>query len=185
MVTLPPHEGESDPTYQSELKDWLDQFNSGIGFPKKAVTLTILEKKLIAQYEPESGLPEIAKLRQTGKEMAIASGTGAVIAGGVAMLIGRTLLGGLAGRVGIAGAFGAIGLAPLVPALLVGATVGGIMYTVYKLGRDVTDNEQAQTFGQELSEHLLNFFPTSLPPMDMAIVASIDRRITIIYDPEL
>jgi hypothetical protein len=102
-------------TYQSELKTWIDQFRSDNGLPKKAVTLAISEQKLVAQYEPKGGIPNIDKLLQLGKEMAIASGAGAVVAGGVAMLIGRTLLGGVAARVGIAGAFGAIGLGMLGP----------------------------------------------------------------------
>ena len=45
--------------------------------------------------------------------------------GGMAMLIGRTLLGGIAARVGLAGAFGAIGLGILGPATLIGGTVAG------------------------------------------------------------
>ena len=171
--------------YQSELRARLNEFHTQTGFPKKAVTLTITEQKLIVQYEPKGGIPDINKLLQIGKEMAITSGASGIIAGGVAMLIGRTLLGGVAARVGIAGAFGAIGLGVLAPAILVGCALGGIGYTVYKLGRNRVENEQAQAFGQELIEHLKDFQPESLLPTDLTIVTSSDRHITVIYDPEL
>ena len=102
-------------TYQNELKSSLANFQSTAGLPKKAVTLTLPELKLIVQYETIGELPKVEKLRKAGKELAVASGTGAVIAGGVAMLIGRTLLGGALARIGIAGAFGAVGLGLLGP----------------------------------------------------------------------
>ena len=172
-------------TYQNELKDWLAGFNSVIGMPKKAVTLTLPEQKLIVQYETEGELPNIRELCQAGKELAIASGTGAVVAGGMAMLIGRTLLGGALARVGVAGAFGAVGLGLLAPALLVGGTAAGIGYTLYKVGENKAQNDQAQAFGQELLAYLKNFRSTSSPPSELVVVASSDRRITVIYDPEL
>ena len=172
-------------TYQTELRDWMSNFHSDSGYPKKAVTLTLAEQKLIVQYEPKGEMPSIDRLRQTGKEIAIASGTGAVVMGGMAMLIGRTLLGGIAARVGLAGAFGAIGLGILGPATLIGGTVAGVGYTVYKIGRSREQNAQAEAFGQELLEHLREFRPESPLPMDLTIVASADRYITIIYDPEL
>ena len=175
----------TEATYQGELKDWLVQFHSANGMPKKAVTLTLPEQRLIVQYETKDELPNIAKLRQMGKETAIASGAGAVVAGGVAMIIGRSLLGGIAARFGIAGAFGAIGLGALGPATLVGGTLAGIGYTVYKFGKNRAENEQAQAFGQELLDHLRVFKPNSTPPTGLSIIASEDRRITIIYDPEL
>jgi hypothetical protein len=171
--------------YQSELKEYLAGFHSEYGLPKKAVTLTLLEKKLIVQYETKEGIPEIAKLRQMGKELTVASGTGAVVAGGAFMLIGRTLLGGALARVGVAGAFGAIGLAPLLPAVLIGGTIAGAGYTVYQIGKNRTQNKQAQDFGEELLAHLKEFQPNSPAPNDMTIVTSPNRRITIIYDPEL
>lgn len=171
--------------YQSELRNCLNCFRSESGYPKKAVTLTLTDQKLIVQYEPKGELPSIDKLRQSGKEIAIASGTGAVVMGGVAMLIGRTLLGGVAARVGVAGAFGAIGLGVLGPAVLIGGTIGGLGYTVYKIGRNREQNLQAQAFGQELLNHLGMFQPQSLQPTDLTIVTSSDRHITIIYDPEL
>ena len=115
----------------------------------------------------------------------MASGAGAVVAGGVAMLIGRTLLGGALARIGVAGAFGAVGLGLLGPAILVGGTVAGVGYTLYKVGKNKAQNDQAQAFGQELMAHLQNFRPGSLPPSDMAIVTSEDRRITVIYATEL
>ena len=172
-------------TYQNELKSWLAAFHSDAGLPKKAVTLTLPEQKLIVQYEIKGEMPNISKMRQAGKELAIASGTGAVVAGGMAMLIGRTLLGGMLARVGVAGAFGAIGLGVLGPAVLVGGTVAGVGYTIYKVGKNKAQNDQAQAFGQELLAHLKSFRPTSLPPSEMAIVTSPDRRVTVIYDPEL
>ena len=172
-------------TYQSELKNWLAAFTADAGLPKKAVTLTIPEQKLIVQYETKGDLPNINKMRQVGKELAIASGTGAVVASGMAMLIGRTLLGGALARVGVAGAFGAVGLGLLGPAILVGGTAAGVGYTIYKIGKNKAQNDQAQAFGQELLRHLQNFRPASLPPSEMTIVTSPDRRITVIYDPEL
>ena len=172
-------------TYQNELKNWLAGFHSDAGLPKKAVTLTLSEQKLIVQYETKGEMPNVSEMRQAGKELAIASGTGAVVAGGMAMLIGRTLLGGALARVGVAGAFGAIGLSVLGPAVLVGGTVAGVGYMIYKVGRNKAQNDQAQAFGQELLEHLKGFRPTSLPPSEMAIVTSPDRRITVIYDPGL
>lgn len=172
-------------TYQSELKSWLAAFHSDAGLPKKAVTLTIPEQKWIVQCEIKGELPNINKMRQAGKELAIASGTGAVVAGGMAMLIGRTLLGGALARVGVAGAFGAVGLGLLGPAILVGGTAAGVGYTIYKVGKNKAQNDQAQAFGQELLTHLQNFRPTSPAPTDMTIVTSSDRRITVIYDPEL
>jgi hypothetical protein len=171
-------------TYQNELKSWLASFHSDAGLPKKAVTLTISEQKLIIQYEIRGEMPNIGKMRQAGKELAIASGTGAMVAGGMAMLIGRTLLGGALARVGVAGAFGAIGLGILGPAVLVGGTVAGVGYTIYKVGKNKAQNDQAQAFGQELLAHLKNFRPASLPPSEMAIVTSPDKRVTIIYDPD-
>ncbi|MDE2780335.1 MAG: hypothetical protein OXI91_11760 [Chloroflexota bacterium] len=176
---------ESPITYQSELRDYLNGFSSESGYPKRAVTLTLIDQKLIVQYEPRGELPSVDKLRQTGKEIAIASGTGAVVMGGVAMLVGRTLLGGVAARVGVAGAFGAIGLGVLGPAVLIGGTIGGLGYTVYKIGRNREQNIQAQAFGQELLNHLGMFQPESPLPTDLLIVTSSDRHITIIYDPEL
>jgi hypothetical protein len=176
---------ESSITYQTELRDHLMEFRSESGYPKKAVTLTLRGHKLIAQYEPKGELPSIDRLRQTGKEMAVASGTGALVMGGVAMLIGRTLLGSVAARVGIAGAFGAIGLPVLGPAVLIGGTIGGLGYAVYKIGRNREQNLQAQAFGQELLNHLGMFQPENPPPTDLVIVTSPDRHITIIYDPDL
>ena len=70
-------------TYQNELKSWLASFHSDAGLPKKAVTLTIPEQKLIIQYEIRGEMPNIGKMRQAGKELAIASGTGAMVAGGI------------------------------------------------------------------------------------------------------
>ena len=172
-------------TYQSELRDHLARFHSDAGYPKKAVTLTIADQKLIVQYETKGEMPNVSKMRQAGKELAIASGTGAIVAGGMAMLIGRTLLGGALARIGVAGAFGAIGLGVLGPAILVGGTVAGVGYTVYKVGQNKAQNDQAQAFGQDLMTHLGNFRPTGSPPSDMAIVTSPDRRITVIYDPDL
>ena len=101
------------------------------------------------------------------------------------MLIGRTLLGGALARVGVAGAFGAIGLGVLGPALLVGGTVAGVGYAIYKVGKNRAQNDQAQAFGQELLSHLKSFRPASLPPSEMAIITSLDGRVTVIYDPEL
>ena len=172
-------------TYQSELRSHLAGFHSDAGYPKKAVTLTIADQKLIVQYETKGEMPNVSKLRQAGKELAFASGTGAVVAGGVAMLIGRTLLGGALARIGISGAFGAIGLGVLGPAILVGGTVAGVGYAVYKVGKNKAQNDQSQAFGQDLIAHLRNFRPTSLPHSDMAIVTSPDHRITVIYDPDL
>lgn len=172
-------------TYQTELRDWLSQFHSSTGRPKKSVTLTLYEQRLIVQYEPGGELPNVEKMRQLGKEMAIAAGTGAIVMGGVAMLIGRTLLSGIAARVGIAGALGAVGLGALGPAALVGGTLAGIGYTVYKIGRNREQNEQAEAFGQELLAHLLKFRAESPPPADLTIVASADRHITVVYDPDL
>ena len=171
--------------YQSELRDWLSEFRCESGYPKKAVTLTLADQKLVAQYEPKGELPSVERMRQTGKEMAFASGTGAVVMGGMAMLIGRTLLGGVAARVGVAGAFGAVGLGILGPAILIGGTIGGLGYTVYKIGRNREQNAQAQAFGQELLNHLGAFLPESPPPADLTIVTSADRHITVIYDPDL
>ena len=172
-------------TYQTQLRDWLSEFRNDNGYPKKAVSLTIAERKLIVQYEPTGELPNVDKMRQLGMEMAIASGTGAVVMGGMAMLIGRTLLGGMAARVGVAGAFGAVGLGILAPAALIGGTVAGLGYTVYKIGRNREQNAQAEAFGQELLEHLRRFQPESPPPNDLTIVTSGDRHITLIYDPDL
>lgn len=172
-------------TYQTELKNRLESFHSDAGFPTKSITLTLVEQKLIVQYEPKGELPNVEKLRRAGKELAVASGTGAAIAGGMAMLIGRTLLGGALARVGVAGAFGAVGLSLLGPALLIGGTAAGVGYTLYKVGRNKAQNDQAQAFGQELLTHLQSFSPASPPPSDMAIVTSHDRRITVIYDPDL
>ena len=180
MVLTPP-----ESTYQSELKDWLTRFHSENGLPEKAVTFTIPERSLIVQYEPTGGTPNVARMRQTGQEMVMASGAGAVVAGGMAMLIGRTLLGNVAGRVGIAGAFGAIGLAPLLPAVLIGGTVGGVLYTAYKIGKNRSENERAEAYGAELLDHLSMFSPNNPKPSDLTIVVSEDRRITIICDPEL
>ncbi len=172
-------------TYQNELKRWCGDFQSTAGLPKKAVTLTLPEQRLIVQYETKGELPNVEKLRKSGRELAVASGAGAVVAGGVAMLIGRTLLGGALARIGVAGAFGAVGLGLLGPAILVGGTVAGVGYTLYQVGKNKAQNDQAQAFGQDLLAHLQNFRPTSPPPSDMAIVTSEDRRITVIYDPEL
>ena len=180
MVLVP-----AESTYQSELKDWLAQFHSENGLPEKAVTFTIPEQSLIIQYEPTGGTPNVARMRQTGQEMVMASGAGAVVAGGMAMLIGRTLLGNVAGRVGIAGAFGAIGLAPLLPAVLIGGTVGGVLYTAYKIGKNRAENQRAEAFGAELLDHLSTFRPNNPKPEDLTIVMSEDRRITVICDPEL
>ena len=180
MVLTPP-----ESTYQSELKDWLTRFHSENGLPEKAVTFTIPERSLIVQYEPTGGTPNVARMRQTGQEMVMASGAGAVVAGGMAMLIGRTLLGNVAGRVGIAGAFGAIGLAPLLPAVLIGGTVGGVLYTAYKIGKNRSENERAEAYGAELLDHLSTFRPNNPKPEDLTIVMSEDRRITVICDPEL
>ncbi len=180
MVLVP-----AESTYQSELKDWLARFHSENGLPEKAVTFTIPEQSLIIQYEPTGGIPNVARMRQTGKEMGMASGAGAMVAGGMAMLIGRTLLGNVAGRVGIAGAFGAIGLAPLLPAVLVGGAVGGVLYTTYKIGKNRAENQRAEAFGAELFDHLSTFSPNNPKPEDLTIVMSEDRRITVICDPEL
>ena len=180
MVLTPP-----ESTYQSELKDWLTRFHSENGLPEKAVTFTIPEQSLIVQYEPTGGTPNVARMRQTGQEMVMASGAGAVVAGGMAMLIGRTLLGNVAGRVGIAGAFGAIGLAPLLPAVLIGGTVGGVLYTAYKIGKNRSENERAEAYGAELLDHLSTFRPNNPKPEDLTIVMSEDWRITVICDPEL
>ena len=114
-----------------------------------------------------------------------ATGTGAAVAGGAALIIGRTFLGGALGRLGIAGAFGAIGLTAFAPAVLVGGTIAGVGYTVYQLGKNREQNKQAQEFGAELLAYLRRFQPTSPVPNDMTIITSPDRRITIIYDPEL
>lgn len=122
-------------TYQSELKDWVAQFRSNSGYPKKAVTIVLREKKLIAQYETKEGIPNINKMRKTAAEVAIVGGVGAAVVGGAAMIIGRTLLGGVLGRIGIAGAFGAIGLGVLGPAVLVGGTAASVGYALYQVGR--------------------------------------------------
>ena len=172
-------------SYQGELRNWLEQFQNNVGYPKKAVTLTLAEQRLIVQYETKGEMPSVAKMRQLGKEIGIVSGTGAVVMGGMAMLIGRTLLGGIAARVGVAGAFGAIGLPILGPAALVGGAIGCVGYTIYKIGRNREQNAQAEAFGQELMEHLRNFKPASPLPTDLIIVTSSDRHITIIYDPAL
>ena len=107
-------------------------------------------------------MPNIGKMRQAGKELAIASGTGAMVAGGMAMLIGRTLLGGALARVGVAGAFGAIGLGILGPGRT-GWRNGGPAwgYIIYRVGKNKAQNDQAQAFGQELLAHLKNFRPAS------------------------
>lgn len=172
-------------TYQQELKNWLDDFRSDAGLPKKAVTLSIVAQKLIVQYEPKDSLPNVEKMRQSGKQLAVVTGTGAVIAGGAAMLVGRTLLGGALARIGIAGAFGAVGLGLLGPAILVGGTAAGVGYAVYQVGRNKAQNEQARSFGEDLLAHLQEFRPANPPPPDMAIATSSDRRITVVYDPEL
>ena len=172
-------------SYQGELRDYLAAFHSESGLPKKALTLVLPQQNLVVQYEPKEGIPDVSKLRQSGKELAIASGTGAVVAGGAAMLIGRTLLGGTLARVGVAGAFGAIGLDPLLPAILIGGAIGGVGYSVYQFGKNRAENKQAQEFGEELLGYLKKFRPANPPPTDMVIVMSPNRRITIIYDPDL
>ncbi len=185
MVSLPSSRSDDHSNWVREMKGWLDQFHPDNGYPKKAVSLVIPKEKLIVQYEPEGGMPNIGEMRRRVAEMAFVSGTGMVIAGGVAMIIGRTLLGGVAGRIGVAGAFGAVGLAPLLPVVMIGGAVAGVGYTAYKLGKNRSENQRSQAFGQELSEHLRLFYPSVPAPIIMTIVASEDRKITIIYDPDL
>ena len=144
-------------SYQRELRDYLADFHSEHGLPKKAVTLKIPEQKLIAQYETKEGLPNVEAMRRAAKEVGIATGTGAAVAGGVALIIGRTFLGGALGRLGIAGAFGAIGLTAFAPAVLVGGTIAGVGYTVYQLGKNREQNKQAQEFGAKLLAYLRRF----------------------------
>ena len=146
-------------TFQSELQDWLNAFRSHEGLPKKSVTLTLVEQNLIVQYEPKAQMPAIARMRKAGTELAMASGVGAVVGGGVAMLVGRTLLGGMLARAGVAGAFGAVGLSMLGTAVTVGGTVAGVGYTVYQLGKNKAQNDQARAFGDALLAHLKAFRP--------------------------
>ena len=171
--------------FQNELQDWLGKFHSDSGLPKKSITLTLVAQKLVVQYEPKAQMPNIEKMRKAGAGLALSSGTGAVVGGGVAMLVGRTLLGGALARIGVAGAFGGIGLGVLGPAILVGGTVGGVAYTVYQLGKNKAQNRQAQEFGEELIAHLTNFRPVAPLPQDVTIAISPNRHITVIYDPDL
>ncbi len=172
-------------TFQSELQDYLNQFQSEHGYPNKPVTLAIQEQQLIAQYETKEGIPNIERLRKTVKELAITGGTGAAVAAGAALIIGRTFLGGVLGRVGIAGAFGAIGIGALGPAMLVGGTVASAGYLVYKWGKSRAEDQRAQAWGEDLLAHLDAFRSTNPPPSSLVIVQSLDRRITVIYDPEM
>ena len=59
-------------TYQSELRSHLARFHSDAGYPKKTVTLTIADQKLIVQYETKGEMPNVSKMRQAGKELVIA-----------------------------------------------------------------------------------------------------------------
>ena len=172
-------------TFQSELQDCLDRFQSDHGYPNKPVTLAIREQQLIAQYETKGGIPNIERLRKTVKELAITGGAGAAVAASAALILGRTFLGGALGRVGIAGAFGAIGMGALGPAVLIGGTVASAGYLAYKWGKSREGDQRAQAWGEDLLAHLKAFRPTSPPPNSLAIIQSSNRRITVIYDPEM
>ena len=54
-------------TYQNELKSWLAGFHSDAGLPKKAVTPTLPQQKLIVQYETKGETPNISKCARPGK----------------------------------------------------------------------------------------------------------------------
>ena len=171
--------------YESDLRNWLTQFRSEHGYPKQPVSVIDREKGLVAQYETQAGTPGAQSMSRLAAETGLAAATGATAAAGMVMVIGKTLLGGAAARVGVAGAFGAIGVSPLGPAVLVGGTVAAAGYALYKLGKRREENERCQAFGRELLAHMKTFTSPCKPPSHVAIVASPDRRITVLYDPDI
>ena len=93
------------------------------------------------------------------------------------MFIGRSLRGGALGR------FYFLRHIESNPAGLSLVSVASAIFA--PLARNQREEERARAFAEELIDHWETFEPASPLPGEVVEVTSADRRITVVYDPEL
>ena len=165
----------STDTFQGELEDWQARFYSFVGYPRKSVTITLPSHRLVVQYE-RKGVPSVYGMRQTARERIYET-----VSGTPDIFVGRSLRGRALSRFYLGRSIEIqfpLGWAVIkIASLVFGALTG-----------DSRKERRARTFAEGLLEHWQAFEPVSPPPEGtegVTVVTSSDRRITIVYDPEL
>lgn len=160
-------------TFQRELEDWQARFYSYESYPRKSFTITLLSHRLVIQYE-RKGVPSVYAMRQTARERTYFDEE--LISPDI--FIGRSLRGMALARFYI----GRVIEMKLHLAWVAVAAVSSVFgFLTGNSRREI----RARTFAESLLTHWEAFEPVSPPPEDITAVTSPDRRITVVYDPEL
>ena len=158
-------------TFQSELEDWQARFYSNESYPSKAVTVTLPSQKRVAHFE-FSGAPSVYAMRQTARERTYGREPKMPD-----IFVGRSLRGR---------ALSQFYLVRSIEGNPMGLSLVSVVSLFFgPLVRNHREERRARTFAEGLMAHWQAFEPTSQPPDEVTEVTSPDRRITVVYDPEL
>ena len=160
-------------TFQRELEDWQARFYSYEGNPRKSFTITLLTHRLVIQYE-RKGVPSVYAMRQTARERTYFEEESI----GLDIFVGRSLRGTSLARF-------YMGRMIEMKLHLAWVAIAAASFVLGFLTGNSRREMRSRTFAKGLLAHWQAFEPASLPPEDIIAVTSPDRRITVVYDPEL